>query len=417
MQNNGSERVSGWVPPSRPDWVKKINDEGQWMELASVVPLDENTLLDAARKNTGLEDFGEDDWREAFEVLLHSLNEEANLHLLGRLATRAEMVHYLEGRLKIEETYKKHPEINEQEIIKPLYIVGPARSGTSFLHHLLASAPDNNTVSCRDAYFPCEPVNAKDIDEQADQLCTLINRVVPGFEGMYEFGGALGTEQGHLHCLSFRSPWFNSNTQVPSYMGYLLQQPLHYVLEYEKKVLKLLQWRNPRKRWVLKSPYHILHMPEYLDVYPDMKFVWIHRDPIKAHSSIVDLLGSSFWSRSDTPFIGDSFKNYLNVEQNLAMIMQPVQWLERGILSSDNLLNLQFLDLIKEPVASVEKIYDFADALLSPSSRSALESYLKNRQHKKKPVHKYALGSEEQIRKEREIYKPYQDYFQVESEV
>src|SRR5690606_32088256 len=111
----------------------------------------------SARANTGLDDFGADDWREPFEVLIRSLNDEAQLNLMGRLMTRSDLVILLEQRLQIEDTYKRFPEIDEEEIRKPLMIIGQGRSGTSFLQNLMAQDPDHNVLLHWNTYFPCPP--------------------------------------------------------------------------------------------------------------------------------------------------------------------------------------------------------------------------------------------------------------------
>src|SRR5262245_31962799 len=122
MSRGPADRRTGWTPQPRPEWVRRINEEGSFMDLEGVVPLDENSLLAAARRNTGLSDFGADDWHEPFQVLVNSLNREAELHLLGRIMARGELLMFLEGRLWIEDTYKKHPEIDAEQIVKPLMI-------------------------------------------------------------------------------------------------------------------------------------------------------------------------------------------------------------------------------------------------------------------------------------------------------
>src|SRR6202012_467693 len=92
-------------PLGRPEWVDKLNAEGRMWHgagmLREMAPLDERSLLDAAMSMTGLTDFGEDDWREPFAVLLTSLEEEPELPLTGRLATRSEIILWLRTRLML----------------------------------------------------------------------------------------------------------------------------------------------------------------------------------------------------------------------------------------------------------------------------------------------------------------------------
>src|SRR5438046_1657183 len=142
MQHHESDQRLQWQPPPRPEWVQRINEEGYCMDISGVVPLDEKSLLESAMRSTGLSDFGVDDWREPFRILLKSLDEEAELNLMGRIRTRSEILNTLEARLQIEETYKRHPEIDEQKVAQPIIIIGQGRSGTSFLQNVLSMNPD-----------------------------------------------------------------------------------------------------------------------------------------------------------------------------------------------------------------------------------------------------------------------------------
>jgi len=143
-----------WRPAPRPEWVRKVNEEGYCMDIDHVVPLDERSLLDSAIDATGLDDFGDDDWREPLGVFVKALNEEARLNLMGRIRTRSEILQLLCARLRVEDTYKLHPEIAEETITQPLIIVGQGRSGTTLLQNLLSAHPENGTPMHWEMVFP-----------------------------------------------------------------------------------------------------------------------------------------------------------------------------------------------------------------------------------------------------------------------
>src|ERR1700704_1051558 len=103
MKHQGYDRRDVWTPVPRPEWVQRINDECSCLDIRSVVPLDEQSLLDHARRNTGLDDFGEDGWRKHFRVLLKAIVEEARLNFIGRVLTRSDLLTYLEARLQVAE--------------------------------------------------------------------------------------------------------------------------------------------------------------------------------------------------------------------------------------------------------------------------------------------------------------------------
>ena len=98
-------RMLQWTPPPRPEWVQRVNEEGNFLDLSAVIPLDEGSLIDRAIANTGLSDFGDEDWREPFKVLVKGLDQEAHLNLMGRILTRTDLLMFLEARLRVEDTY------------------------------------------------------------------------------------------------------------------------------------------------------------------------------------------------------------------------------------------------------------------------------------------------------------------------
>lgn len=421
----GSSRSEQWEPPPRPEWVRRLNEEGSYMDLPRVVPLDEDSLIGAAKANTGLDDFGEKGWYEPFQVLIKALEEEAHLNLIGRLLTRTDLLMFLEGRLMIEDAYKKHPEIDEEEIVKPLVIVGQGRSGTTMLQNVMAEDPDSGTPRDWEVMFPCPPPEAATYEtderiEKADKLMTMWSRVTPEIESMHEFTGLAPTESIHVHCLGFRSPaWFDSiQGQCPSYSAYMMSEcDLADAYRYEKRVLKLLQWKNPRRTWVMKSPFTLTHLPVVLEVYPDAGFIWPHRDPIRALASMISLVGTLHWIRSDHPFSGDTLAQLTDAELSGGMLAQPIKWLEEGVLSPEQLCSIQYRDLVDDPLATIGSIYDHFGIEMTPHGRDAMADYKKANPRSARPAHEYDLGSEEQRAAEREAFKTYQDYFEVPSEL
>ena len=131
-----------WAPPAHPRWLSTMNQEGSYFNLEAVVPLDEASLTHHACLSTGLDDFGDDLWREPFRVLIRSLEDEAQLTLMGRLMARSDIILWLSARLQVVDTLKNHPQILDEEIVAPMVIVGLPRSGTSILFELLSQDPD-----------------------------------------------------------------------------------------------------------------------------------------------------------------------------------------------------------------------------------------------------------------------------------
>ena len=389
------------------------------MDISAVVPLDEASLIETAMRNTGLSDFGAEDWLKPFQVLVKSMEEDAELNLIGRLRTRSEILQLLEARLQIEDTYKRHPEIDDEQIIRPLIIVGQGRSGTSFLVNVLSHNPNHGALMQWEAMFPCPPPEASTYCtdpriEKAHKLIDQWNRVTPTLVSMHEFAGNVPMEDCQILALNFMAPsWFGSLGQAATYDAYMVKVDPELTLKYHKRVLKLLQWKNPRKQWVLKDPIHLDRLEAIMKIYPDACFVWPHRDPIRALSSTVSLLGTIQWGRSDHPFKGGSFEYVLDPVYSAARFNAVIEKLEAGVVPPRQFHHLLYKNLVEDTLGSLEAMYQHFGITLSEAGRRAMQQYLNDHPRTARPAHKVVEGSNEAVKKARKAYKHYQGYFNV----
>lgn len=419
MVVENSSRKASWQPPKRPDWVARVNEEGKHLDIAGIVPLDESSLIATATANTGLSDFGADDWREPFRRLLNSYNTESNLNLIGRIMTRSDLLMFLEARLRVEDAYKRHPEISEQEIRKPFFIFGQGRSGTSILHILLSLDPQNRTTYGWDSTFPVEfKIGEQDLRREiADARISMWNRVTPEIYAMHRFGGDEPAECIQIESLSLRTPaWLNLLGLAPSYNAYISKEDYCLSYEYLKRVLKLLQWQSPGKRWVLKSPEAISTLPQLLKVFPDVQFIWPHRDPIKAVSSGVSLIGTLTWIRSDQRPVSGAFDRVVDPAHMALGLNRAIDWIEEGIVPKAQLCNIQYAELISNPVETLESIYAYFGVSCSEAFIANVANYFRENPREKHPAHSYSTGSAEEVSAERQLLKRYQAYFNVPTE-
>jgi Sulfotransferase family len=421
MQSTGADHRQDWHPPSRPEWVQRINEEGYCMDISGVVPLDEKSLLESAMRSTGLSDFGADDWREPFRILIKSLEEEAELTLMGRLMTRSEIVGLLEGRLRIEDTYKRHPEIEDEQITQPIIIIGQGRSGTSFMQNVLAHNPDKGALMHWEAMFPCPPPEqATYLNDpriaKAHKRVTQWTRVAPTLASMHELSGCLPFEDMAIMAFNFMAPsWFDVMGQVASYdaLMYNPQTDWEPAFRYHQRVLKLLQWKNPRKNWVLKDPLHFDHMATILKIYPDGCFVWPHRDPVRSLASLVSIIGTLQWARSDHPFKGGSLEYMTDPFLSAARFNAVIDQIKSGVVPPKQMFHLFYKDLVADTIGTLEAMYRHFGVPLSDAGRRGMAQYLADHPRDARPPHKFNPGSEEAIARARLAFKRYQEFFKV----
>ena len=136
------------------DWARYINEFGACFGVADLLSLDRDELLETAKARTGLSDFGDSAFLEPLGILLKSLDEQAELSVLGRFLAIADMLRVLESRLEIVDLENRHPEIADEVIETPIFVLGMGRTGTTILHELLAQDPANRAPLLNEMLSP-----------------------------------------------------------------------------------------------------------------------------------------------------------------------------------------------------------------------------------------------------------------------
>jgi hypothetical protein len=409
-----------WEPPPHPEWLSTMNREGSYLNLPAVVPLDEASLLSQVCRTTGLDDFGDDGWREPFAVLVKALEEEAQLTLMGRLMARNDIILWLSTRLRVTDTLKRHPEILEEEIVAPMFIVGLPRSGTSILFELLAQDPDVGVPLMWEALQPCPPPETASYHSDpriqvADRLFTQWGRVAPEFNSMHEMRGDIPAECGLLIAATFISDHNASLHQTPSYSAWCAQADFLPVYEYHRTILKILQWKNPRKRWLLKAPEHQVHLDTLLQVYPDARIVQTHRDPIKCMASTTSLMGTLYYMRSDQAFNAEMFENIIMGEATANRLEHVIEQREQGVVPAANIADSRYQDLMDDPIACIESLHGHFGMTLGEEARGRMMEYLASKPKGKFGKHDYRV--DEARSKERALFRRYQELYDVPDEM
>jgi hypothetical protein len=384
-----------------------------------VVPLDEESLLQHACLATGLGDFGDDLWREPFRVLIKSLEEEAQLTLMGRLMARSDIILWLSTRLRVTDTLKQFPQILDGEVTAPMVIVGLPRSGTSILFELLAQDPDAGVPLMWEALQPCPPPDAATYTTdariaQADKLFTQWNRVAPQFASMHEMRGDIPAECGLLMAGTFISDHIAALHQTHSYSAFCIEADYLPVYQYHKTILQILQWQNPRRRWLLKAPEHQVHLDTLLQVYPDARIVQTHRDPIKCMASTTSLMGTLYSMRSDQSFNAQLFDNIIMGEATAQRLEQVINQREKGIVPAANITDSRYQDLMDDPMACIAGIYKHFGMALSGEAQARMQAYLAAKPQGKFGQHGYAVDAARS--RDRPMFMHYQQLYNVPSE-
>ena len=385
----------------------------QWLSL------DEKVLLRKACEQTGLDDYGDDSFREGLRVLLRSYELDAELSFVGRICVNNDTVRLLSNRLRLVEDRRRHPGIDGEVIRRPLFITGLPRSGTTFLHALLAQDPAHRAPQVWEVMHPSPPPETASyaadprIRATARQL-KLVDILMPDFKKVHLIGARLPQECIAITSHDFRSYSFETMSAVHSYRAWHDRQDKRPEYEFHRQFLQHLQWRCPGQRWVLKAPGHLLALEGLLQVYPDAGIILTHRDPLKvlaSCASFTEVLRSAFSDGVDRAAMARQVRQRWEEGAGLA-----VQHRQAGNLRQQ-LFDVQYLELVRNPMAMVRRIYEHFDLELTPAAETAMQRFLAENPQNKGGVHRYTLEAfglnpEE----ERRRFQAYVDCFGIETE-
>ena len=313
-----------------------------------------------AQAETGLDDFGGDSWREGLEVLVRSAETEGIFNDFGRDSFYASLVRPLVNRLRIEDWYRRHPEIDDQEVHVELLGVGFPRTGSTALSHLLAEDPAFRDLRIWEQSDPCPPPG---VSADADEIRMAAARaqITMGHEHMAARlrsmlpQSATGPMEDHdLMALEFKAQVFLVSAYVPSYAAWFAACDMEPTYRYERRVLKLLQWRTPEKTWRLKSPTHTMFLEAYEKVFPDARFVQTHRDVSKVLPSVSDLYYTML--QGGNPAIDPLYVGELNMEQ-WGTALDRLLAFRQDPARDAKFFDISFTQLQADPIAEIRKLY------------------------------------------------------------
>jgi Sulfotransferase family len=358
-------------------------------QTASAAPvLRRQELLDAASTQTGLNDFGDLPFLEPLDVLIESMNREAKLEGPRFDQARNMIISMLTKRLALVGDRKKYPEIANEVITAPVFIVGAPRTGSTHLHALMATLDGVRSPMFWEMAAPSPPPEAHSYatDPRIARIQAMVDLMPEELQKRHPVAANRPEQCNMLMDWSFYNLAWLASYEIPTYRNWLFNADHAPALEAHKRTLQHLQWRNPG-RWVLKYPKHLLNLDAVLATYPDARLIWTHRDPAVVLPSVCSLTG---YMRSSTP--GYDPKHF---GPEWAALEETV--MRRGISVRDNTegpvgrdLDVHYRDLMRDEMGTVALVCAHLGIPFEQGSRSAVQTWLDDHPKTKHGVHTYA---------------------------
>lgn len=389
-------------------------------EIGRSLSLEPEALLAAAVAETGLEDFGPEDFLPRLELFCRALRTEGRLSGPGVTSLFGQLTQLLRNRLLVQDVLRRHPEIDDEAIEAPIIIAGLPRSGTTHLHNLLAADPALRSLPYWESLEPVlaereHPAPGDPDPRLARTAATLefIDVVMPEFRRMHEMTVDHAHEEIQLLAMDVSSMLLETNTLVPSWRDAYLATDQRPSYAYLRRVLQVLQWLRGGRRWVLKSPQHLEQLGPLIDTFPDATVVLTHRDPVSVTASLASMMAYTARMAVERPDPVAIGRYWAQRGQDLLEACMA----DRHLVPAEQSLDVGFHELTADDMAVVEHIYDLAGQPMSTESRTAMADYMASHPRGRHGTIRYRLEPVGLDADERRVaLAPYAEHFGVRPE-
>jgi hypothetical protein len=370
-----------------PFFAQLLNGIGKSLR-ALKIPLYElsaDALCETAMKRLKLSDFGDPAFYEGMHCLLHSIDSDANLNLLGRMLIKKTMVALLQNRLLLTEDRKRRPEVYERPLIPPIIVTGLPRSGTTFLHRLLAEDSTHRAIPFWEAMHPLPDSDPDRRYETVKKLLDLRIRLAPELDRKHFIRADTPEECIFLMGMTFVTTMFWIGLPVFEYARWYNTAPRTQAYREYSWLLHVLQDASPTKRLALKAPPHMGALDALYEVVPNAMVVQLLRDPVRAVTSLNSLIytsHSTLAEKLDVPRMAQTTLEMLeqDVKHNLAF---------RAAHPEDRICDIYYTDLVADPIATVQRIYAYFDMPWSEDNLRRLQAYISKNPKGRHGSHRY----------------------------
>ncbi len=361
--------------------------------------LDKDALLEEAAAATGLNDFGDRWFEKPFEVLLDSVKHEAQLNAAGEFSATKMFHHVLRDRLYTQMWFGRHPEILARPLKNPVVIVGPMRSGTTRLHRLLAADQRFAHLRSFETISPVprpefEQVLAGEAEDFRPKLAARILKVARLANprtlsihptGAYEPEEELGLVAASMYGMKWEAQW-----NVPSYAEWCHEESAIPAYRHMANLLRLIGWSQQEsslRPWILKTPQHMLDLPALLEVFPDARLIFTHRDPKQVVGSAASLAWNQTIIYSDHNDPAQTGQEWLGKTATMIARMRAA----RDAIPRERMIDVQYEDMETDWRGTMERVYRFLDLEMEPAV-AGMEDYLDRSARLKRHPHRYSLA-------------------------
>ncbi len=389
------ETSTDYARPYRPRSVALLNRAGRLARRFGLGgALNVDRMIAAARRKTGLSDFGDEWFLAPLRVLVDSINREARLTPMGALIQRSRLVSALAIRLRAERLLREHPEIRDLDLGRVIVIAGLQRTGTTLLHRLIAADPGVRALRSWEALSPVPLPGERPGDPRrrvrgAKLAARAIRFLAPDFLAVHPVEPDATEEDVLLLDVSFMSQSPEATMHVPAYSRWLEAQDHTRAYAYLATLLRILHWQHPGRYWVLKTPHHLEHLDVLLDAFPNVCVVQTHRDPKESVPSFWSMVAHARGMLSDQVDAREVAAHWLRKTRRMLERSTDV----RKARPDGAFVDASYRDLVGDPLGELRRVYEAAGATFTDEAEAAAKAALAQNVKNRYGRHIYSAAS------------------------
>lgn len=272
----------------------------------------------------------------------------------------AQFKHLVLNRLRIARDWDEHPEILDQSVEQPFFVIGNARAGTTFTQSLLALGDGCRTPNFWDVITPTPPPGSAEYSmdgahQQAKNFVDFVLGRSPGLLQAHPYFDRLGyseAEDEFLYSHDFNMIYPLHYLKVPSLPQPGIPADPDGALAFHRNMLKQLQWQMPTERWVGKGVLHQHLMPSLLKTYPDAICFWLHRPPEQYVASLFELLELQYGPFNDGAYKFDPQARLDSLKAGVERYMKLPEF------HSTQVHHIPFRKMVGDPINTLGGIFE-----------------------------------------------------------
>jgi Sulfotransferase family len=375
-----------------------------------------------AAQRTGLTEIDSDSWRDGLTVMFDDLNNSPAFTPSGRERVLDDATNALGRRMQVHAYIQAHPEVLDEPVQRPLFVLGMPRTGTTVISYLLDQDPARRSLLHWQCVHPIPPVSTETL--RTDPRClalleeqrNILEFVKQAKMALPHWEDADGpTEDMFIHNQDFKGLSWDSFLPTDRYARWLFDETdMSSTYEYQKRYLQVLQSKAPGT-WSLKMPSHSVHIEALLKVFPDARLIWAHRDPYKATGSLCNLWRLPQSLVMNTELLNQADMGRAATWQMRYHVDRPLRARDR--IGDDRFFHMYYHEMMRDPMDVMRRIYEWADEPLTAETEACMRNWLAEHPQDLFALNTYSLDqyglTVEQLKP---VFAEYLDTFEIELE-